>query len=163
MEYLEAAWWPFFDAFNFNWYVAPFEMNSVLLHIRPNKFGHLLIKSTKQNWAHHDSGVNSQTGQKSSAFQRNIRGSHAQGFARMVLQRENVIRGDAIFFGTRNIRIARSTACGQEYVPGSYIGDLVSPVCCLSKFTSQIKPLGQYYKIFTFRVCGSMNSANAFK
>lgn len=105
-----------------------------LSHLLSNSFRHVLIESAQQNWPHHNRYIETRAFQKSSAFQRHVRSANNQRFSGRIRQLEDVVTttksrpwnaftshrkipyvpGNAIFFGSWNIQVARSQAGGDE-------------------------------------------------
>lgn len=69
------------------------ELDAMLLHVVSGPVGHVLVKSSQQNGAHHDGDVQPEAGQEAAALQGHVGSPDDQSLPGTVGQREEVITG----------------------------------------------------------------------
>ena len=85
---------------------------------------HYLIEPSEQYGAHHAGDVKPEPSQEPGTLQGDVRGPNDQGLPRGVLLGEDVIAGDAVLPGSRNIRVARATTLEGEGRGGEGRGEV---------------------------------------
>merc|ERR1719221_1223223 len=86
---------PVLDLLDLGGHALPDEVDPVLLHELPDLARHLLVKPPEEDAPHHHSRVDADTLEEAGALQGDVAGAHKQRLARVVGQREDVVRGDA--------------------------------------------------------------------
>ena len=105
-----------------------------VLHVRSHQLRTLSVKATQHNGSHHHGDIVADAFQKAGTLECHIGRADNQRFARVVGQREEIIRRDGVRLGAFNLRrVARSLAGGNdEVVRGQCFGFGVF-VCQLGK------------------------------
>ena len=130
-KYLKTVWSSLFDEFDFNRHLTTKEADAVVFHIVADETGNLLVESSQKDRAYHNCGIDAEAAQKAGAFQCDVRGSDQQSFARMVRQRKEIVRRNAVLFGAGNVGVAWATARCNKYVFGRYLRFLLLLICRL--------------------------------
>mmetsp|Transcript_7932 Transcript_7932/g.17859 ORF Transcript_7932/g.17859 Transcript_7932/m.17859 type:complete len:218 (-) Transcript_7932:289-942(-) len=83
-------------------------------HVRNNLFSNFLVKAAERNGTNRDRRFKSQSSQKTSSFQGNIRRAHAQRLTRRFREREDIIRSDAALLRTRRVWVRWAPTDGDD-------------------------------------------------
>ena len=113
--------------------------NLALLHIT------YLIEPSEKNGAHHAGDIKPKPGQKPSTLKGDIRSPHNQGLAWGVLEGEDVIAGDAILLGSRNVRETGATTLKEGNRGGGQKGEGHGEGGVVSRY--QISQLAESYVV----------------
>eukprot|EP01136_Pigoraptor_vietnamica_P044224 Opistho-1_new@20696 len=97
---------------------TPDELGLVVLHVLGDALGHILVEAAQENGARHDGRVVTQRSEEPRALERDVRSADDERLARRVVEREDVVAGDAALLVARNVGVLGTATDGDDNVGG---------------------------------------------